>query len=197
MLGKRRQPRISARFSRTRAIIHADRRQIWLVAVCAFARIPKIVTVGVTTTDSGPVNFTTVSRKLQNVNSMSSKTVLSIGQCRPDQAAITHFLTSNFPVKVVATDLPDESLKLMQDSPVDLVLINRKLDADYSDGMEILRSIKSNPDLAATPVMLVSNFEDWQEKAIESGALRGFGKAELSSPQTIQRVGAALSLPAD
>ena len=124
-----------------------------------------------------------------------SKTVLSIGQCRPDTAAINHFLTSNFSVKVLVADLPDDSAVALANNTVDLVLINRKLDADYSDGMEILRTIKSDPKTADIPVMLVSNFPEWQEKAVHAGAVYGFGKAELNSPETVTRVRAALDLP--
>lgn len=121
------------------------------------------------------------------------KTVLSIGQCRPDQAAITHFLKSNFEVDVIATDLPDESLDVLRTQNIDLVLINRKLDADYSDGMNILASIKSDSELAMHPVMLVSNFSEWQDKAVAAGAVYGFGKAELNSADTVDRVRAVLS----
>ena len=125
---------------------------------------------------------------------MPSKTVLSIGQCRPDNAAITHFLTSNFDVDVLATDLADDSLTALQANSVDLILINRKLDTDYSDGMEIMKLIKSDPRIEQIPVMLISNFAESQEQAVEAGATYGFGKAELSSPETIERVRGALGL---
>jgi CheY-like chemotaxis protein len=125
---------------------------------------------------------------------MPSKTVLSIGQCRPDNAAITHFLTSNFHVDVLATDLADDSLTALEGKTVDLILINRKLDADYSDGMEIMKLIKSNPQTEQIPVMLISNFPESQEQAVEAGATYGFGKAELSSPETVERVRDALGL---
>lgn len=125
---------------------------------------------------------------------MSSKTVLSIGQCRPDNAAITHFLTSNFDVEVLATDLAEDSLTALQTNSVDLILINRKLDTDYSDGMEIMKLIKSNPQTEQIPVMLISNFPESQEQAVEAGATYGFGKTELSSPKTVERVKDALGL---
>ena len=121
-----------------------------------------------------------------------SQTVLSIGQCRPDNAAISHFLTSGFDVSVISTDLLQDSLDALRSNDVDLVLINRKLDADYSDGMEILKAIKTDPELADVPVMLVSNFADWQEQAVAAGAEYGFGKAELNSPETAERVRAVL-----
>ena len=125
---------------------------------------------------------------------MTSKTVLSVGQCRPDTAAISHFLTSNFDVKVLTSDLPADTAQALADNEIDLVLINRKLDADYSDGMEILKSVKADPTTADIPVMLVSNFAEWQEKAIENGAIHGFGKAELSDPATVERVRTALAI---
>lgn len=122
------------------------------------------------------------------------RTVLSVGQCRPDNAAITHFLKSNFDVEVITSDLPTDTATSISENAVDLVLINRKLDADYSDGMDILRSLKADDATAGIPVMLVSNFAEWQEKAVEAGALYGFGKSELTSPETLQRVKSALEV---
>ncbi|MEZ6132076.1 MAG: response regulator [Planctomycetaceae bacterium] len=119
---------------------------------------------------------------------MPSRTVLSIGQCRPDHAAIQHFLTSRFDTQVLAADHADESLRILEQHSIDLVLINRKLDADYSDGMEILKAIKQNPATAHVPVMLVSNFPEWQEKAVNCGATYGFGKAELNSAEVTERL---------
>lgn len=124
---------------------------------------------------------------------MSTKTVLSIGQCRPDSAAIGHYLKSNFGVSILTADLADEAMKTLKENKVDLVLINRVLDADGSDGMAILRSIRQNADYAALPVMLVSNYADWQQKAIAAGAIQGFGKAELNRPETRTRLAAVLT----
>lgn len=129
-------------------------------------------------------------RELQNLKGdlMTSKTVLSIGQCRPDQAAISHYLTSHFGAKVLTADLPRDAYQLLSHQSVDLILINRKLDADYSDGMEILQHLCTDKSTAEIPVMLVSNFAEWQEKAVAIGAIYGFGKAELNRPETKQRL---------
>ena len=75
----------------------------------------------------------------------------------------------------------------------DLVLINRKLDADYSDGREIVRSIKQDSELAETPVMLVSNHDEAQQEAVELGAEYGFGKLEYADPRVIERLKPFLS----
>lgn len=119
---------------------------------------------------------------------MTQKTVLSIGQCRPDQAAISHYLTSHFGAKVLTADLPVDAYQLLSNQSFDLILVNRKLDADYSDGMEILEHLCTDKSKAAVPVMLVSNFAEWQEKAVAMGATYGFGKAELNRPETKQRL---------
>ena len=119
---------------------------------------------------------------------MTQKTVLSIGQCRPDQAAISHYLTSHFGARVLTADLPTDAYQLLSSQSIDLILVNRKLDADYSDGMEIVQHLCADESTAKIPVMLVSNFAEWQEKAVAMGANYGFGKAELNRPETKQRL---------
>lgn len=124
----------------------------------------------------------------------SSGTVLSIGQCRPDQAAITHYLTTSFAVNVLTAGTADEALSVLESQPaVDLVLINRQLDADGSDGLSILQRIRTASRNSAVPVMLVSNYPEWQEKAVAAGAIYGFGKAELNRPETKSRLTAILN----
>jgi CheY-like chemotaxis protein len=87
--------------------------------------------------------------------------------------------------------LPDQAIAVLEANSVDLVLINRKLDADGSDGLEILPRIRSGSKFSV-PVMLVSNYADWQQKAVELGAVYGFGKAELNRPETRARLAAIL-----
>lgn len=118
--------------------------------------------------------------------------VLSIGQCRPDGAALAHYLASHFGATILTADLPGPALQKLAAQTVDLVLINRQLDLDGSDGLEILRQIRSGSVQPDVPVMLVSNYDEWQQKAIELGAIRGFGKAELNRPETRQRIADAL-----
>lgn len=121
-----------------------------------------------------------------------SRTVLSVGQCRPDGAAIAHYMKANFAATVIAVDLPDQALAALEANAIDLVLINRKLDIDMSDGLEILKSIRTSSSKRNVPVMLVSNYPDWQEKAVQMGATYGFGKAELNRPETHVRLAAVL-----
>ncbi len=64
---------------------------------------------------------------------------------------------------------------------VDLVTINRKLDRDYSDGLEVAKAIKADSQLSSVPIMLVTNYEEHQQAAIEVGCVRGFGKLAIGS----------------
>ena len=72
------------------------------------------------------------------------------------------------------------------------MLVNRKLDIDYSDGLEVIRQIKSDPTISGVPVMLVTNYPEHQDAAIAAGAIRGFGKLEYDKPETRERLAAVL-----
>jgi two-component system chemotaxis response regulator CheY len=117
-----------------------------------------------------------------------SKRVLSVGQCMPDQSSINRLIRTHFDAEVVAADLPADALARLRSGAFDLVLINRKLDADYSDGIEILKSIKADPQLKSVPVMLVTNYPEHHEAAVAAGGEYGFGKQELGQPATIERL---------
>lgn len=116
------------------------------------------------------------------------KRVLDVGQCNPDHSSISRMLNEHFDVEIVRAHVESDALAAMNGSHFDLVLINRKLDQDYSDGLNIVRSIRSDENLSKTPVMLVSNYPEAHEAAVRAGALHGFGKAELGSPEVIERL---------
>jgi len=120
------------------------------------------------------------------------KRVLDVGQCGPDHSTIRSYLTRNFDCEVVQVDDAAGALAALEASVFDLVLVNRKLDMDYSDGIEVIRQLKSNPTAAKVPVMLVTNYPEHQESAIAAGAIRGFGKLDFGKPETRERVAAAL-----
>jgi CheY-like chemotaxis protein len=120
------------------------------------------------------------------------KRVLDVGQCGPDHAMIRSYLTRHFDCDLVQAHGPDDTLAQLKSGAFDLVLVNRKLDADYSDGIEIIRKIKADAEIAGVPVMLVTNYPEHQEAAIVVGALRGFGKLEYDKPETRERLAAVL-----
>src|SRR5262245_23913229 len=116
------------------------------------------------------------------------KRVLDVGNCGVDHTAIRAMLEKSFGAQVFQAHGPDDALQTLQEQSVDLVLVNRKLDQDYSDGFDVIRQIKADQQLAAVPCMLVTNYADHQEQAVKSGAEYGFGKKELYAPQTHERL---------
>ena len=121
------------------------------------------------------------------------KRVLDVGQCQPDHAAISDFLVQHFRCEVTRAHGPEDALRELKKTPFNLVLVNRKLDRDYTDGIEVIRRMKADSDTAAVPVMLVTNYAEHQEAAIQAGALRGFGKLEYDKPETLEAIRAVLS----
>lgn len=117
-----------------------------------------------------------------------AKRVLNVGQCGPDHASISQMLNEHFDVEIVRTHLAADTLEALKDRSFDLVLVNRKLDQDYSDGMLIIQQILSDEEMSQTPVMLVSNYPEYQQQAVSIGAAYGFGKAELRDQATIDRI---------
>lgn len=120
------------------------------------------------------------------------KRVLDIGNCSMDFGAISGMLQKQFAAEVVQCHGPDDSLDALRHGKFDLVLVNRKLDQDYSDGLDIIHAIKADPQLAAVPVMLVTNYAEYQEQAVAAGALPGFGKKHLYDDTTQERLQAIL-----
>jgi hypothetical protein len=57
----------------------------------------------------------------------------------------------------------------------------------------VIRAIKAEPTTAAVPVMLVSNYPEYQTQAATLGAVPGFGKADLNRPETLEKLKGYLS----
>lgn len=119
---------------------------------------------------------------------MSVKRVLDVGQCDPDHSSICRLIERNFKAEVVRAHLPDDALAYLHSGSFDLVLVNRKLDRDYSDGLDIIQSMKADPEMAKIPVMLVTNYAEHQALAVAAGAEPGFGKLEYAKPETIEKL---------
>ncbi|HEX5471282.1 MAG TPA: response regulator [Lacipirellulaceae bacterium] len=122
-----------------------------------------------------------------------SKRVLDVGQCGPDHAAIRAYLARHFDCEVEQAEDSRDAMSKLKAGIFDLVLVNRKLDIDYSDGVDVIRALKTDPETASVPVMLVTNYPEHQELAVAAGAVRGFGKLEFGSPDTRDRLAAVLS----
>ena len=113
-----------------------------------------------------------------------TKRVLEIGNCNLDHALLGVLLKRSFQANVVRAHDASEALAALRSGPFDLVLVNRILDRDGSDGLELIQTIKASPEFAATPVMMITNYPEHQERAVAAGAESGFGKAELQAAET-------------
>jgi CheY-like chemotaxis protein len=116
------------------------------------------------------------------------KRVLSVGQCFADHSGITRVLRGSFGAEVIASDSAQDALEKLREGSFALVLVNRVLDADGSSGMDVIGAIQAEESLRSVPVMLVSNYEDAQAEAVQTGAVPGFGKAALGQPHMLARV---------
>jgi CheY-like chemotaxis protein len=113
-----------------------------------------------------------------------AKRILNVGQCRIDGPRLTSFLTTEFSPTVDAAATKDEALALAAQHPYDLCLINRLLDRDRTLGTDVIAALRAaHPTL---PLMLVSDRPTAQSEAVALGALQGFGKSALDSPETEQ-----------
>jgi CheY-like chemotaxis protein len=122
------------------------------------------------------------------------KRVLDVGNCGPDHGSIKRMLHSIGDIEVLQTNQTDDTLAFLDREQVDLILVNRKLDIDYSDGLEVIKAIKAEPQHASIPVMMVTNMEEYQQEAIQVGAEYGFGKLALTTPETHARIRSVLAI---
>ncbi|MEK6258037.1 MAG: hypothetical protein AABP62_05405 [Planctomycetota bacterium] len=116
------------------------------------------------------------------------KHVLSVGQCGFDHGSISRFLESHFEVEVTAAATAARAIGLLRKQPFDLVLVNRLFDADGSEGLGFVKALKADAALATKPVMLVTNFPEYDKQAVALGAVSGFGKSDVGSPDVVRRL---------
>lgn len=117
-----------------------------------------------------------------------SPKILNVGQCGIDGPRIQKFLEREFGASVVSAESVDDARERIGDESFQLVLTNRILDRTGEEGYEVVKAAHEQ----GTPVILVSNYDDAQERAGKLGAKPGFGKAALDAEETKARVAAAL-----
>ncbi len=117
-----------------------------------------------------------------------AKRVLDVGNCSFDHSSIGRMIEGAFDATVLQAHGEEDAFSTLQSDQIDLVLVNRKLDRDRSDGLEVIKRIKKTDKFASVPVMLITNYPKYQEQAGEAGAEWGFGKEELAAPGTIEKL---------
>ena len=117
--------------------------------------------------------------------------VLSVGSCTSDDARLHRVLASQAQVHMETAYTAHDAKNLIEQHDYTLVLVNRILDGDGTAGTDFIADIrKSGID---TPLMLVSDYAEAQATAVANGALPGFGKSDLFSPDTAERFRAILA----
>ncbi|QDU80666.1 Response regulator receiver domain protein [Polystyrenella longa] len=120
------------------------------------------------------------------------KRILDIGQCNYDHSNITRFLESHWEVEVDRTHGWTDTERLLSANKYDLILVNRLMDQDHTEGQAIIESLKSHEQYSNMPVMMISNYADAQEEAVKAGAVPGFGKSALNSSEAQNLVDAII-----
>ncbi len=121
------------------------------------------------------------------------KIALSVGNCSMDESSLRRVIDKHFGVALLAVDSAEEALTELATKPIALVLVNRIFDQNGDEGLALIQRIKTDPKIAATPVMLISNYPNFQVQAERLGAAPGVGKSTLSTKESLERLGAYLS----
>jgi len=116
------------------------------------------------------------------------RTVALVGHCGPDVFALRSALRSALPGAEIVTVRDETTLGRAE---ADLLLVNRVLDGRFDDesGLKLIERLAGG----GPALMLVSNFPEAQAAAADAGASPGFGKKELYSDATRDRLRAALA----
>ena len=118
-----------------------------------------------------------------------AKSVLDVGQCMVDGPRLEAML-EDLGCEVSSADSIDEALEQLTSRDFDLCLINRELAFERTRGLDLIAAAKEAG--VRTPIMLVSDKPDAQKKAVELGALPGFGKSKLDDESTLDLIRKAL-----
>jgi CheY-like chemotaxis protein len=121
--------------------------------------------------------------------------VLDVGNCDLDHRQLRALIEGSFDATLVRCQTGDEALAALNAAPADLVLVNRQLDHDLSEGVEVIRRVKSDPRFSAIPCMLITNFPEHQAAAVAMGGEPGFGKRELAHSRTRELLAKYLAGP--
>lgn len=120
------------------------------------------------------------------------KRALSVGNCAMDEATFRRVLDRQFGAELIAVDTAADALEALRSEKFDLVLVNRVFDIDGEPGLALIERIRSDGAFSDLPVMLISNYPDFQAQAEKVGAVPGVGKSTLSTMESLERLAAYL-----
>ncbi|HEV2971342.1 MAG TPA: response regulator [Pirellulales bacterium] len=112
--------------------------------------------------------------------------ILDVGQCGFDGPRMAALWRDQLGATVDRVANGKDAVERLKNGDYDVVLVNRVLAADGSSGLDVIEDLLSAK--ISIPVMLVSDLTDAQDAAVALGAVRGFGKADLGEPATLELV---------
>ena len=111
--------------------------------------------------------------------------VILVGHCNLDGPRLKSELSQLDGVHVERINTAADLERACEQNP-DLLLVNREPVGFQEDGLAIVRQIHEKyPD---TKVILVSDYPEAQAEAEKAGALPGFGKSLMGTPELQERV---------
>lgn len=118
--------------------------------------------------------------------------VLVVGHCDLDNPQITSLIEKNFSAKVTRLKQSKKAIEYLEKQDYDLIIINRIGAFDQESGLELIVKIKEDGRFKV-PLMMVTNYKDQMDKAVEEGAVPGYGKDKLHDKDTIELLSKYLS----
>ncbi len=103
-----------------------------------------------------------------------------VGHCGPDAFALKSSIMGFLPGSQVEM-LGSLSAFQTRMSEFDLCLVNRVLDGQFPDesGIELIKTLHATHP----PMMLISNFPESLQEAVDAGGVMGFGKRGMRSEE--------------
>lgn len=127
----------------------------------------------------------------QTMAEYDGRTVHLVGHCGPDTFMLTNAIRRALPgVEIASANSTGDVTAALATSS--LLLVNRILDGGFENesGIGLIRALAGGDDGPA--IMLISNFDDAQQEAEAAGAMPGFGKSDMGSPEANAKLVAAM-----
>jgi hypothetical protein len=122
--------------------------------------------------------------------------IVLVGHCGADESMLRSAIERAVgPIPIERAN--DEGTLQTKADASSLMLVNRVLDGWFTSasGVALIQRLtQEHPGEAGPRLMLVSNYPEAQQQAMEAGALPGFGKSEQGSTQTAQLLREAVGL---
>lgn len=114
-----------------------------------------------------------------------------VGHCGPDAFALQSSVMGFVPGAVMhrLNSMDELSAKMGE---LSLLIVNRVLDGQFGSdsGIDLIRNLSEG----SPPAMLISNFPESLEESLAAGAVMGYGKKKMRSPEAETALKSALNL---